>query len=347
MLIKTKSNTKLYLLIAILMAVAMATFTFPEALDIGRYYMSAKIHAKHYSVIEYIGIMYNSNIDFIYFTALLLANKLSLPSEIVTFLFLTLYYVCICEMVRLYSLSINLHNIATCIMIFIMLSAPFVWVQTIGRNLGAIALLYWGILCFFKGENKTGIILCIASIFTHFSMAVYIILAIIAYYIQSFRISRAFIIIAFVISIFIGIIVPRYLMDLFYFIAGSADNHYGFYANFKSYPPILNPNLGIGDKFPMIFTYLFSIYIILKNKRQDFFFWMLFIYIIGLSFSLFIDTMLTQRFIMCMPLFLGCNVCSVLRQGNISVNKILQMFCIIGLVTVALHLYTYRLNFAI
>lgn len=329
------------------MAVAMATFTFPEALDIGRYYEMAERNAPLYTVGQYIEKIYESHIDFIYFTALLIANKLSFPSEIVTFAFLTLYYICICEVIRLYSQRIGLYKISNAVLFFILLSAPFVWVQTIGRNLGAIALFYWAILCFIKSKKLYGFLLCAASVFTHFSMLVYVLLAVVAYLMQSIRISRKLIILIFIIAVGIGIFTPRYLMDVFYMIAGSTDNHYALYADFASYAPIFNPNLGYGDKLPMIYTYIFSVYIVLKNKRQDFFFWMLFIYTIGLSFALFIDTMLTQRFIMCMPLFIGCNVCSVLQGSDITGKSAIKVLCIIGLITVALHLYGYRLNFAI
>lgn len=317
----------------------MSLYTFPEALDIGRYYEDALTYSKIYTLPQYFEKTIDGNVDFIYSCTLFIFAQLGLPLNIVTILFLSLYYISLCEIIRISEPA----KVQGIILIVILLYCPFIWIQSISRNAAAIGIYYFAILQFVKKRPILGILFFIISVFTHFSMVMWIIITIIAFCIRRFHL-RKFTIISILVAITIlAYIVPNYLFDIMSLVIGDSESRYVSYAvvsNVSS--PLQSTDIGYGEKIPMLYCIGFSIYLLIVNQKQNFYYWMLFLLTIFLLFAIFSSMMFTNRTIMIMPLYVGCNVCSIINMKNPKIIMQLFMLSIIGCGCIFLHFWSRR-----
>lgn len=325
-----------FILIIILM---MSLFTFPEALDIGRYYEDALTYSKIYTLPQYFEKNIDGNIDFIYTCSLFIFAQLGLPLNIVTIFFLSLYYISLCEIIRI-SEPTKVHGV---LLIVILLFCPFIWVLAISRNAAAIAIYYFAILQFVNRRPFLGITFFIVSIFTHVSMIMWIIITIIAYAIRRFHLKKFIIISILVGFITLAYIIPNYLFEIMSLILGNSESRYVSYSivsNVSS--PLHSTDISYGEKIPMLYSIGLSIYLLIVNQKQNFYYWMLFLLTIFLSFAIFSSMMFTNRTIMIMPLYIGYNICSIINMKNFRINMQLYMLSIIGCGSVFLHFWSRR-----
>ncbi len=331
-----------YAIIIMLLSVAMSHYTFPDALDIIHYYEASERFAIDYpNLLEYIAHELELHVDFIYLTLLYLCSKFGISLNVVTVIYLGVYYISICAIMRKYE-HIQIRGL---ILFVALLCAPFCWVQSISRNLAAIATVYLAIYQFITGRKKLGIILSIAAFFTHFSILIMLSIVLASYYMQKIKIRRRTIFFLLLTFMVLAVVANTYFLDLIKYIAELKDNHYTVYSDLVASAFITNPYLSLGDKIPLLFFFCFSIYLILINSSRDFFFWGLLFLTILLGFSMFTSTMFVQRFMMMMPLFIACNICSVYpKRGHYRV--VLYGLSIIGSLMILWNFWAYRLNFA-
>lgn len=338
----------LYFCIIIILYLSLVFYTFPDALDLTRYYEGAIRDAKQFSdTYEYLGYLFDNDIDFIYSLSLYLAQKYGLSMNIVTTLYLSIYYICCCELIRRNIGSMN--NIPKIIFLYAALSAPFIWVQEISRNLAAISFIYLAFLAYQNKNKKWAITFTIASIFTHISMIVYVLVFIVALVCRNKVISlnRRILTVSFILLIIVGYLMPSYIIDAMAFIAESSQSRYSYYADMENEIPLLTNAIGYGDKIPMFFIYIYSIYLVIVNKKNDLYYWILLMLTGLLSFAIFSSLMLTNRIIMLMPLFISANVCSILSGKQCKYKNVIRLLSIIGMFCVVAHLYAYRTVFSL
>lgn len=340
-----KPPYKFYVFLVFLLYASMHFYVFPEALDITRYYELVENDVlRYHNLLDYIEFQLSSHVDFIYFSSLYLANKIGISLNLVTTFYLSIYYIIICELLRK---KYGLKHIRGVILFYILMSAPFIWVQEISRNLAAIAFMYCSLFEFNRGKKIVAVFFAIGAVFTHFSLIIFILLYFLAFFMQRINLNRKIVILFFLFIIIIGYISPSYLVNFTVIVAENSDNHYAAYANLENAIPVFSSSIGYGDKIPMVYVYIFSLYLILKNKKHDFYYWGLFILTAGLSFALLTSLMLTNRIIMQMPLFIGWSVCATLQQVGRKEYIRLYFLSAIGVVCVLAHFWAYRLIFSI
>lgn len=327
-----------YCLFIVIISCLMAVYTFPEALDIQRYYEDAENSSKYLTTEQYFLYSFNNNFDFIYTVTLFIFAKLNLSLNIPTIFFLSLYYISLCEVIRRYEPTI----VPGLIFLLIIFFVPFVWIQAISRNTAGIAFYYLGLFQFISNRKILGSIFFIVSIFTHISMLGWIVLSGVAWITTKITISRLIKNSIFVTLILLACIAPSHIIDIFSLIADSTQSRYASYAMLSMSSPLLSNDIGYGDKIPMLVSCLIASYLIMVNNKLDFFFWMLFLLTIGLIFSLFTSMMFTNRIIMLMPLFIGCNICSIWNSKSQSLRIQVYILAVISLGSNILHFWSYR-----
>lgn len=342
---REKPPYRFYFFLVLLLYASMHFYVFPDALDITRYYDSVKDDVLHYhNILDYIESQISIHIDCIYSSSLYLANRAGIPLNLVTTLYLSIYYIVICELLRR---NYGLKRIRGIILFYILMSAPFIWVQEISRNLAAIAFMYCSFFQFNKNNKTIAVLFVIGAVFTHFSLVIFVLLYMIAFFMQQVNLNRKIVILFFLAILIIGYISPSYLVNLTVVVAENSDNHYAAYASIENALPLFTTSIGYGDKIPMVYVYLFSLYLVLKNKKHDFYYWGLFVLTAGLSFALSTSLMLTNRIIMQMPLFIGWSICAILQQEGRKEYIRLYILSAIGTVCVLAHFWSYRLIFSI
>ena len=122
------------------------------------------------------------------------------------------------------------------------------------------------------------------------------------------------------------------------------DNRYATYADFSHESTFLASSIGYGDKIPTIIFYLYSIYIVLKVKTHDFFYYSLLVLVLLLTMTINTSFFFTNRIMMVMPLFLGVNVSSLLYNNSYE-RKTIVILSFVGFIGVLLHFYSYRMEY--
>lgn len=332
----------LYFIIFLFLYISLSLFTFPDALDITRYYENVAYSVQSdIKLIDYIKHLLDSTIDFVYFSSLFIAYKLGISLNIITTIYLSMYYICCLELFRLNN---NLIQTKKLIIFYALMCAPFIWVLEISRNLAAISFFYIAVIFFLRKLKKVGLVFAIVSIFTHISMITYIPIVCVAYLLskKTYSINHKYIAFIFVIMSIIGYLLPGKIIDVMTLLSEGSETRYSYYATYDNINPLLNTIIGYGDKMPMFFIFIYSIIIVVKNKKHDFFFWMLFMLTTMLSFALFSSLLLTNRIIMLMPLFVVGNLCSIPKAQS----RLLYSLSIIGAICVFANFYSYRTAFS-
>ena len=107
--------------------------------------------------------------------------------------------------------------------------------------------------------------------------------------------------------------------------------------------PWFASSLGIGDKIPILFIYIFLFYLLVKDSREDWTYWMLYVCWGLLAFFIWSDMMMTNRIIMLSVPFVGISFYHLLNSKGYK-NK-LQLVSSLGVLIALGSLYTYRAVF--
>lgn len=338
-------QNKWFLLIFIFIVtyVVMAMFTFPPALDITRYYETAYIDANSYSsIFQYAKYQYETHVDFVYFTSLYAAAKIGLDLNIVTSFYISLFYYFIIHG------TLDKHpsnNLGGFVLLNILFFSPIIWVIEISRTLSAAAFLFGGLFYFNKKRYFVASILLACSIFSHISFLIFVALMFLAYVLKEIKIKKWIIYSLILSSAVLAFISPDYLILLLNSAAENTDSHYSIYASYSSSLPLLDPNIGYGDKLPIVYCLIYSIILVIRSKIINFEFWMLLILTILLSFAGMSSLMLTNRIIMIMPFFVGSIVSTLLSTGNSKDVIIVKILSILGILITVAHIWAYRPSF--
>ena len=161
-------------------------------------------------------------------------------------------------------------------------------------------------------------------------MMIYIALVLIAYVISKLRINKARSLILAVIAV-VGYLVPTMIMDVIS----------PYIALMQS--RLFASSLGIGDKIPILFIYIFLFYLLVKDSREDWTYWMLYVCWGLLAFFIWSDVMMTNRIIMLSVPFVGISFYHLLNSKGYK-NK-LQLVSCLGVLIALGSLYTYRAVF--
>ena len=326
-----------YLLLVIIMLITKEY----EALDLWRYYDFAKTDAFYYhSITDLIANKVELYTDFIYFTALWLAAKIGISMDLVTALFMTVYYVTVSIVIKKHFKNMF---IPFSILMFSMMFAPFILVQTISRNLAAISLCYVGIKNYLSGKYLKSIFWGIACVFTHFSMLMYIPIFVASHYLLKINISRKFIQGTLLAMLVFSFLTPSYVLDLLSLVLQGSDHRFeDTYGGMEASGALLSRNIGYGDKLPILIGYIYSVVLVFLNKSRDYMFWCLFLLVAMLSFFVLSSLMFTNRIMMLMTLFVAWNSVKTYLLCNKTEKIILTVVASLGCVAVLAHFYSYR-----
>lgn len=337
---------KFYFLVVFALALSMIFYVFPEELDIIRYYEHAIYAAHEYgSVVDYASNLISNQIDFIYSSSLYLAEKNGLHMNIVTILYMSIYYISIFEVLRK---GFPYFKIPEYILFYVVMFAPFIWVQSISRNLAAIAVFYLAINSFLDGKILKGLLWMIASMFTHISMLMYLPVVFGAFILKGRNINNKFIYLSILGALVFSYIVPSQLLGIISIIMDGDETRYGaVYGSLEAQGALMTSSIGYGDKLPIVICLAYSILLLFLNKKKDFMYWMLYFLTIMLSFFILSSLMFTNRVIMFMPLFVAYNAYKAYLEGSTQRKKILNIISIIGCIVVCLHFYSYRTHFSL
>lgn len=337
---------KFYFFVVFALALSMIFYEYPEALDIIRYYENAKYAAQEYSsVVDYISHLISSQIDFIYSSSLYLAEKNGLHMDIITILYMSIYYIAIFEVLRIKFQNIKIPGY---ILIYVAMFAPFMWVQSISRNLAAIAFFYLAVNSFLTGKMLKGLLWLIVSMFTHISMLMYLPVMLGAFILKGVSINNKLLYLSIFTAIAFSYVVPSQLLGIISLIMDADETRYGLaYGNLETIGTLTTSTIGYGDKLPIIACWAFSVLLLFWNKSKDFMYWMLYLLTIMLSFFIMSSLMFTNRVIMLMPLFVAYNAYMVFCEGTIKHKKMLSIVSLIGCIVVILHFYSYRTVFSL
>ena len=337
---------RFYFLVVFLLSILMITYVFPDELDIIRYYENAKYAAREYShLLDYSLYLINTQFDFIYGSSLYVAEKIGLHLNFVTIFYMSLYYIAIFEILRK---NFSYLKIPVYVFLYVTLFAPFIWVQSISRNLAAIAFFYLAINYILDGRFIKSILWLIMSMFTHISMLMYFPVVLIALFIKGRNINNKFIYLSVVAALLFSYIVPSQLIGIISIIMDSDETRYGAeYGSLEAQGALMADSIGYGDKVPIVVCLAFAVLLLFLNTRKDFMYWMLYCLTIMLSFFVLSSLMFTNRIIMLMPLFIAYNAYKVFSDGSLRGKKMLSIASLIGCTAVFLHFYAYRTHFSL
>ena len=343
---KTSMPYKFYLLVVFILTLSMVFYVFPDSLDITRYYEMAETAVWQYgSVIDYAEYWYETHFDFIYPASLFLAVKMGLSMDIITVLYMSLYYICVFEILRKNFPNLRIPGY---ILLYGIMFAPFIWIQSISRNLASIAFFYLAVSFILEGKKFKSVACLIISLFTHVSILMYIPLIFIAYFLEKRDVNNKLIGLSIIVALVFSFLAPSQLLDLISFVLDGSDMRYADdYGQLQAQGALQNSYIGYGDKLPIVFCLLYSVLLLFINNRKDFMYWMLYILTLMLAFFVFSSLMFTNRVIMLMTLFVVFNAYNVIRYGSTNKIKILKTFSIIGCFVVLMHFYAYRMYFSI
>ena len=317
-----------------------------ESLDIWRYYAIAKVDSYQYSsIFSYISNQFEIYKDFIYFSSLWLAAKVGISLDFVTSFYLTIYY---CITYTVIKKHFRGFLIPLIVVLFVLLFAPFIWVQTISRNLAAISICYVGIKNYLDGKYVNAICWAVLSVFTHFSMLMYMPVFILAHYLLKFDVNRKVLILSIFAMLIFSYFSPAFLVNLLTSSLQGSDSRWeASYVDYESVGALMSTNIGYGDKLPMLCGYIYSVFILLQSKSRDYMFWCLYILVIMLSFFIFSSLMFTNRIMMLMPIFVAWISVKNYILGSKKEKYYIIISSVLGFICILAHFWSYRTVFYI
>lgn len=309
-----------------------------QDLDLGRYYEIGDYAYSFSSIKALINYYYYEGIDFIYYSILYLTKHSGLDYNIITALIVTLYYIVVIQ-----TINNNYHQkIEPYLLIVPLLLPPIIWVIAISRNLTAILFLYYALSFFYKRKWLWMTVFIIMCIFTHFSMLMYIPVVVIALLVQKIQIKRWVIIIAISIALIFSMIVPDAFRVFLDFAISDKDLYYANYAQKEEVYSILSYGKNYGQLAVIFGGLIYSMVLIILNKKQGFEFWALFMITVLYAFFLNTSLMYVNRCMMMFPMFWALNMADVYTSGSAKDRLYIRILSLFGLLAIMLFFYAER-----
>lgn len=337
---KKRPPYRLYVLIVFLCSIAMISYTFPEELDITDYYEAARSEAAtSISLGNYILFVILQYVDFIYHTLLFVSVRVGIPLNLITIIFLSLYYIIIVEVVRKDFSYVSIKNE---VFIFSLLSCSFIWVQEISRTLAAIVFLYASIYQFKEGKKYVALLFLVASFFTHVFAAFFAFCLLLGNLFKKINFNKFFQYSILIGVVFIALITPDQIIGYAMEKIGGVESHYSGYSRIEIHGLFYYASMGYGDRISAIMSYCASLIIVLLSKKKTLMYWILYALCVVNTFFIFTNYSVFQRICMFAPLFIAYNAIDLVTDNNIRNKKIIYYMSLIGILVFIIEMYSYR-----
>lgn len=332
-------NIFMYILAFLLIYWSVFVLSEYEPLDLGRYYEEVEMQAEVYSLSDIIKIRYYDmkKYDFIYHTILFVACKFFIPLNLITSVIVFTYYLLIVKMMRIFFGG----KIDNFVILAVLLTTPITWVVEISRNLTAITLLYISVKYLYANKRIIAVLFIVASVLTHFGAALYVLVLFCSQILQNKHIKQNVVFFLLLVVSIISFIMPTSVLTIMRWFL-EEDSGYTHYTMNTSASFFAATNIHYGDKLPAVFAVLFSIILLLLNKKQGFAFWCLLLFTMLLFFFLNLGVMFVNRLMMVVPLFWGINLAIIYKNARLADVQFLRTFSVIAWIPIVLHFYAYR-----
>lgn len=336
-----KDRIPVYWYIALFIVVYLATLAISkfESLDLFSWIEDSEKYLYGYNTLsDVISYCLSSSIDFIYQSIVYLAAKNSLSLTLITAIIVTFYFYLILKiMSREWSGKMEF-----LLVVMVLFTTPITWTVAITRNLTAVMFLYLGILFYYNGKRLPMLICFVAGVFTHFSVILYVLVFLFAMLLSKRCLSvRSLVVILGGVLLF-SIISTDFVSDIINAFALRYDTRYSAYSEMNSDNFLLATTINYGDKLPVLFAIVLSVFLLINSKLTGFPFWGLFMLTVLLLFFVTTRFFLINRCMLVMPLFWGLNIAEIYRDSGKKVRINLKNLALIGLVPILLHLFSYR-----
>lgn len=329
-----KSTYFLYLILFGIIYYAASVISEYEALDLAHYINDSQ-DLMRYSIPEIIAMRFGfGKYDFIYHALLVFAIKHSviiLMTSVTVFIYFMLV---LRQMHRMYE-----GHIEIIVIVAILFLAPITWTCAMSRNLMAFMFLYCAIVSFYNDKKMLAFLFAVVSVFTHFTVIMYIAVITAAYFLRNKTINPGFLLLIFFVMLIISITVPSTAYDI---IRKVLSEDSGFYHYTDKEIASLWSALSYGDWMPGVSSLIYSVVLLVLNKKQGVEFWMLFMLV---SMDIFFITMSTNfvlRLTIFLPMFWGLNIAKIYEEGNIQSRQAVLFASLAAMLPIMLHFYSYR-----
>lgn len=349
-LTKKRNNKPIifYVLVLLFCVFTYLTFKYPDWADATRALDATKEVGKYFhSLNDVIRYSFEEQYDFVYNVIRWLIYAIGLDAKVLLILILFSFFYSISEILRSEFNNITKKRV---LIIYTLFSCPFIYLHGITRNLLAIVFLYWSYYFFKKRKIVLGLLFIILSVFTHITIVFFIAVIAFAFFLSRYNFSLKIERITLVSLLLISFVFSGLLLNNFLFFAellSAESTHYLSYtSSFTSLHGLwLEPDLNYGVKIPCFYTLVFSVYLLFVNKRRDVSYWILYVSTILFSFLAQSSTVLAERCIMFMPLFVGSSIFATYYDSDKKGKKTISLLCIVGLLTVLIHFVQIRHSF--
>lgn len=339
--VKRSKPYALYLFLFLMLYYAVASISKYEALDLSRYYEEAFDNVRDYTLSSLIVTRFYSwaKYDFIYQVILYIAVIWGVPLNLVTTFFLYVYY----RVVAKFTHTIYKGKIDFFVMVVILLITPLTWSIEISRTLTAIVFLYSVVVFYLRKKWFLVALFSILCGLTHFPTLMYLMIFACCIPFKTVKIPSKVVLIAIFLFFVIGLIMPATIQTIMALLL--SDNISLSYAHYvtdgiKSFWTI--DGLGYGDRLPCAFAMVYSIVLLMLNRKQGYDMKVLFVLTVMLFFFTNSSYFFVERTMMVMPLFWGWNVATIFQNGTQRDKQKICFLSMIGIIPILLHFYAYR-----
>lgn len=296
-----------------------------ESWDLHRSYEWFDRDFESLSLMEVILLKLLTKGDFLFYTIYYLAMAHNIPYEVITSVVVVLYYIVVLDCIRF----VCPNKIPFLMLFVILFTSPIFPTIQIARTTTAFLFLFHATKHLIKDQYYWAFIFCVAAIITHISAIMYVFVIVIAWMVRNKIIKSNIILIMMLSSIVLSIITPHLFLIILSRVIGGDDMYGGYSENSNSL--LFATNIGLSDKISTIYTVIYSVYLLLMNKKQGFEFMTLLIMTIMLIFFINSNQMFAGRIMILFPMFLGLNFASVYKFANKRQIGVLTSMSIIGL----------------
>lgn len=309
------------------------------AWDLSRYYESVDSFPVSYTFMKVIRDCFQEGNDFIYYLMLFFAKKVGVPYDIITALIVTIYYILIIKIIK----EQFSNQIAWYLIIVSMFAVNITWVISISRNLTAYMFLYAGVLFYYRKRRWWCALFFLASVLTHFSTIMYVAIILASWFYKGVHVNSWVVFVAVSAFLLLSFVVPDSVGTLMNMVLAGSDSYYLRYTeSFEAKTFISYGNQNYGTLALVLYSLIYSIVLLLLNKKQGAEFLVLFIATVLLAFFLNSSMMFSNRCLMFMPLFWALNMASAYTSGSKREKEIIKYLSIAGLVAILLVIYADR-----
>ncbi len=343
--------------VALISAIIGFFFVSSPELDLIRYYEYVETFDTKTPILDFILDNFHNNLDFIYYLAFFIIKNIGLNKEIVTALFMGLFYgqiiyfLILSEKIFKVKSKINLVLIEA----FAIFSVTPIYTLTISRNAAALSIFFTGLCFLIQGKNIKTTLFFIFSMFTHVVMIVYLLLFVIFYNLNiTILFGRKNRNILLIVMTFIGLKSKQWIDVFFeYFLTLPIFTKFTRYGEYFEKDELtgLNKNniitdsLSYTDTIPIFYNaMILLIGLMIIKKYNHKIIWTAYFFYIFLVISLGFSTMWTERIIMLLMPFQGVVALAVLSENNNNKNFIFIYKTLItfSVIMCFLNLYSYR-----